>query len=88
MTNTEFIDLHESMCYGHDAEIIIDGIHFFLEWNKGKIEIFKVFNSVGTKNSEVMGSNRIEVVDNLFNTQILGKTLNNNFPSIELYDIE
>lgn len=40
MTRSEYNDLHEDMCYVHDAELFIDGVRFFFEWNEQIIECF------------------------------------------------
>ena len=33
----KFNDLYDSLCYGHDAELLISGNRVFVEWNGEKI---------------------------------------------------
>ena len=42
MTKVEFNDLYDSLCYGHDAELLINGNRVFVEWNGEKIELENV----------------------------------------------
>ena len=49
MTKSEFNDLHESLCYGHDAELAIADRRVFVEWNGDSIDLFHIVNGVGEK---------------------------------------
>ena len=44
MTKAEFNGLYDSLCYGHDAELRINGNIVFAEWNGEKIELFHYYN--------------------------------------------
>ena len=88
MTKTEFNDLYDSVCYGHDAELTVTGNRVFVEWNDGKIEIFHIVNNEGHMIFEVFAENRLDTVKEIFNTCIFCKTLNDNYNEIEIFDIE
>ena len=88
MTKTEFNDLYNSLCYGHDAEIMIGNSRIFIEWNNEKIEIFHIIDDEGFKVCEVVAGSKFDVVQELFNTCILEKTLNDHYQDIEIIDIE
>ena len=88
MTKTEFNDLYNSLCYGHDAELTINSNRVFIEWNNEKIEIFHIVNDEGCKVCELVAESRFDIVKELFNTCILGKTLNDHYQDIEIIDIE
>lgn len=47
MTKSEFNDLYDSLCYGHDAELRINGNIIFAEWNGEKIELFHIVDNTG-----------------------------------------
>ena len=40
----EFNGLYDSICYGHDAELRINGNIVFAEWNGEKIELFHYYD--------------------------------------------
>ncbi|MBQ9469097.1 MAG: hypothetical protein IJU52_08845 [Clostridia bacterium] len=88
MTREEFNDLHESLCYGHDAELFINETHYFLEWNITEIEVYIVVDGKGERICSFSGIDRFETVDLLFAASINGKTLNENFSDIQIVDIE
>ena len=44
MTKAEFNGLYDSLCYGHDAELRINGNIVFAEWNGEKIELFHYYD--------------------------------------------
>ena len=88
MTRDEFRNLHESLCYGHDAELLIENMKYFIEWNGDVLEVFKVVDSIGKKIFHLSGSNRRETVDRLFAAKINEKTLNDHFDIIQIEDIE
>ena len=88
MTKVEFNDLYDSLCYGHDAELLINGNRVFVEWNGEKIELFHVVGDVGNKLCELSDSTKLDTVKMLFQTSIFDKTLNNNYNEIVILDIE
>lgn len=88
MTRNEYNDLHESLSYGHDAEILIDGIHYFVEWNDATIDVYKLNVNTGEKITSIAGSNKFETVNLLFAMLINGKSLNDHYPDIQVVDIE
>ncbi len=88
MTKTEFHDLYDSLCYGHDAELLIGANRVFIEWNGEKIELFHVVDNAGNKICELFDSSKFDTVKMLFNISVFGKTLNNNYSEIEILDIE
>ena len=53
MTKVEFNDLYDSLCYGHDAELLINGNRVFVEWNGEKIELFHIVDDMGNKLCEL-----------------------------------
>jgi len=88
MTKTEYNYLYDSLCYGHDAELSINGNKIFVEWNGEKIEIYHCINDEGQKIGEVSGGDRFCTVKILFETFIFKKTLNINYEEIDIVDIE
>ena len=88
MTKVEFNDLYDSLYYGHDAELLINGNRVFVEWNGEKIELFHVVDDVGNKLCELSDSTKLDTVKMLFKTSIFDKTLNNNYNEIVILDIE
>ena len=88
MTKAEFNDLYDSLCYGHDAELLISGNRVFVEWNGEKIELFHVVGDTGNKLCEFSDTTKPDTVKMLFDTSIFKKTLNNNCSEIDILDIE
>ena len=88
MTKAEFNDLYDSLCYGHDAELLITGNRVFIEWSGDKIELFHVVDNTGNKICDISDGTKFDTVKMLFDTSILGKTLNNNYIEIDILDIE
>ena len=88
MTRNELNDLHESLCYGHDAEIIIGDAKYFIEWNTATLDVFKVCNEVGEKVASFSGNDMFKAVELLFAFSIDDKTLNDDFSDIQIVDIE
>lgn len=88
MTKVEFNDLYDSLCYGHDAELLINGNRVFVEWNGEKIELFQIIDDMGNKLCELSGSTKLDTVKILFQTSIFEKTLNNSYNEIIILDIE
>ena len=88
MIKVEFNDLYDSLCYGQDAELLINGNRVFVEWNGEKIELFHVVDDAGKKLCELSDSTKLNTVKMLFQTSIFDKTLNNNYNEIVILDIE
>lgn len=88
MTKTEFNDLYDSLCYGHDAELLITGNRVFIEWSGDKIELFHIVDNTGNKICDISDGTKFDTVKMLFDTLIFGKTLNNNYNEIDILDIE
>ena len=89
MTKIEFNDLFDSLCYGHDADISIDGQRHFLEWNYNGITIYLMQNDSGQKISEIYGDNKNEIVTKLFDYEfIAGKSINTFYQEFLVLDIE
>lgn len=88
MTKTEFNDLHESICYGHDAELAIADHRVFIEWNGDCIDLFHVVGDGGEKICTICDNSKLDTVNLLFDTLIFDKTLNNHYDEIEIVDIE
>lgn len=88
MTKNEFYDLHESLCYGHDAELIVSNQNVFIEWGKNAVELFHIKDGNGNKMCTISGNNNLEIINALFATSIFGKTLNNHYKEFEIVDIE
>lgn len=89
MTKIEFNDLFDSLCYGHDADICIDGQRYFLEWNYNGITIYQMKNDSGQKISEIYGDNKNEIVTKLFDYEfIAGKSINTFYQEFFILDIE
>ncbi len=88
MTKSEFNDLYDSLCYGHDAELRINGNIIFAEWNGEKIELFHIVDNTGKKICDISDGNKFDTVKMLFNRCIFGKTLNDNHNEIDILDIE
>ena len=88
MTKAEFNDLYDSLCYGHDAELLIIKDRVFIEWSSNKIELFHVVDNTGNKICDISDGTKFDTVKMLFDTSIFGKTLNNNYNEIEIMDIE
>ena len=88
MTKSEFNNLHESLCYGHDAELAIADHRVFIEWNGDSIDIFHIVDGGGEKICTIHKNCKLEAVNLLFNTLIFDKMLNNHYSDIEIIDIE
>lgn len=89
MTKIEFNDLFDSLCYGHDADISIDGQRYFLEWNSNGLTIYQMQNDSGQKFSAIYGDNKNEIVTKLFDYEFIpGKSLNTFYQEIHILDIE
>ena len=88
MTRNELNDLHEKLCYGHDAEIQISDTRLFFEWRDAAIEVYKMKEGVGEKLFDFAGQTRLETVDLLFAASLNGKILNNDYSDIQIIDIE
>ena len=89
MTKIEFNDLFDSLCYGHDADISIDGQRYFLEWNYNGITIYLMQNDSGQKISEIYGDNKNEIVTKLFDYEfIAGKSISTFYQEFLVLDIE
>ena len=69
----KFNDLYDSLCYGHDAELLISGNRVFVEWNGEKIELFQVVGDTCNKLCELSDITKIDTVKMLFDTSIFEK---------------
>lgn len=89
MTKQEFVEMYDLLYYGHDAELIISGQHYFIEWSNVGIDVFFMENGNGTKIASIVGKNRSDAVAKLFDLKIDGnKNLNDSYDDIEIVDIE
>lgn len=89
MTKQEHAELYDSLFYGHDAELILSGQHYFIEWNSTGIDIYLLLNKNGVKIASVTGKDRSDTLTKLFDLTIVdGYSINNSFNSIEIVDIE
>ena len=88
MTRNALNDLHEKLCYGHDAEIQIGDVHLFIEWSDTAIEVYKMKEDEGEKLFIFRGETSLETVDSLFAASLNGKILNNDYSDIQIIDIE
>lgn len=89
MTEREFAELYDSLYYGHEAELVFSGRHYFLEWSNSGIEIYLMINGEGTKIASIFATEKSEVIEKLFEFMFGNrKNLNNSFPDFEIVDIE
>lgn len=89
MTKNEFDDLYDSFCYGHDAELMVLGQRFFLEWNKKSLTIYKMLGDTGSVVETLQGESRGVIVKKLFDFCFFsGKSINKDYQEISIIDIE
>ena len=88
MTKDELKELYDGLCYGHEAEIVIDDTHYFLEWDKNEIQVFELRGDVGDRITSFVGRNKAEAVEMLFSSPIGGKILNDKYMEVQIIDIE
>lgn len=89
MTINEYNEFYDQLCYGHEAEITYGEKRYFFEWESLKIIIYDITNNEGIKLTEVVGEDRLLIVDKLFNLPIWNnKPLNKEYSNIKIIDIE
>ena len=89
MTVNEYNELFDQLCYGHEAEILYKGNRYFFEWDTLKITIYKITHEEGVKVADIVGKDRITIVDELFNLPVWNNNpLNKEYINIEIADIE
>lgn len=89
MDKIEYNDLFDSLSYGHDADLQIDGQRFFVEWNENAIVVYKMKENSGVEIALFNGEIKTETVNKLFDFCFLpGKSLNQSYQDITILDIE
>ncbi|MBP5288447.1 MAG: hypothetical protein J6Z79_01055 [Clostridia bacterium] len=88
MTRDEYTDLYDSLCYGHDADLLINGMRIFIEWNGEEIEVYEMNADKGKKLCALKGNDMFETVSLLFASTIHGKVINDDVLDIQIIDIE
>lgn len=89
MDKIEYNDLFDSLSYGHDADLQIDGQRFFIEWNEGAIVIYQMKEDLGIEIASFRREIKTETVNELFDFCFLpGKSLNQSYQEITILDIE
>ena len=89
MTKQEFSELYESLFYGHEAELLISGKRYFLEWINSDIEVYLMDGDDGKKIASITAGERRDTLSELFEYTFDGeKSLNNSYDCFEIIDIE
>ena len=89
MTRNEYDELFEQLCYGHEAELLYNNKHYFLEWEKTKLVMYDITADCGKKVMEIRGENRFSIVDKFCEFPVWdGQPLNKNYYNVEIIDIE
>lgn len=89
MTKAECSDLFDHLCYGHDADLNIDGQKFFLEWDGRGLTIYKMQGESGCRIAVLNGEDKRQIVGELFNYAFLSqKSPNADYQDFVILDIE
>ena len=91
MTKQEFNDLYDSLYYGHDAELEINGQHFFIEWTDVGLEVYALNNNRGIIIASISSDSRekCDVLTELFDFEFIEKrNLYGSYGEMTIVDIE
>lgn len=61
MTSSEYNELFDQLCYGHEAEVLYNGKKYFFEWEDLKLKMYDITESDGLKVRELTGIDRTSV---------------------------
>ncbi len=80
MTRAEYMDLYDSLYYGHEAELSMCGKRYYLETCDNGLEIYILQGAEGVKILQITAIDRNEMLQKLFSEPIFdGKSLNDNY---------
>lgn len=89
MTKSEFNELFNLLCYGHEAELSIEESRYFLQWCTNGITIYKIIGDLGHEVAKIEGENKHQIVSSLFDFCFINReSINNSYQKITIVDIE